>query len=316
MTNLTQLNERIFLIDAHDLGRKARTGSYIIKEEKITIVETSASPSVPYILEGLKELNIHPNEVEYIIVTHIHLDHAGGAGLLLQHCPNAKVVVHPKGARHLADPSRLMAGAKAVYGEDFDRLFHPIIPISAEKLIVKEDRAELTIGPDCTLVFYDSPGHSNHHFSIFDPVSNGVFTGDTIGVYYHELVKDDIELFLPSTSPNQFRPDAMLDSVEKIKSLQVTTIYFGHYGMTTNVNEVYKQISFWLPIFVNAGKQSFAEHPSASPSEHKNRIKELILKKVTSYLDERNVPRNHDVYEIIELDLDICSMGIVDYLLK
>ncbi|MDR4886675.1 MBL fold metallo-hydrolase [Fredinandcohnia sp. QZ13] len=316
MTNLTQLNERIFLIDAHDLGRKARTGSYIIKEEKITIVETSASPSISYILEGLKELNIHPNEVEYIIVTHIHLDHAGGAGLLLQHCPNAKVVVHPKGARHLADPSRLMAGAKAVYGEDFDRLFHPIIPISEENLIVKEDRAELTIGPDCTLVFYDSPGHSNHHFSIFDPVSNGVFTGDTIGVYYHELVKDDIELFLPSTSPNQFRPDAMLESVEKIKSLQVTTIYFGHFGMTTNVNEVYKQISFWLPIFVNAGKESFAEHPLASPSEHKNMIKELILKKVTSYLDERNVPRNHDVYEIIELDLDICSMGIVDYLLK
>ncbi|MFS0823788.1 MBL fold metallo-hydrolase [Bacillus sp. 1P02SD] len=316
MSNLTQLNERIFLIDAHDLGRKARTGSYIIKEGKITIVETSASPSIPYILEGLKELEIHPYEVEYIIVTHIHLDHAGGAGLLLQHCPNAKVVVHPKGARHLADPSRLIAGARAVYGEDFDTLFNPILPIPEEKLFVKEDQEELTIGSNCTLVFYDSPGHANHHFSIFDPVSNGIFTGDTIGVYYHELVKDDIELILPSTTPNQFRPDAMIESAEKIKSLGVTTIYFGHYGMTTNVNEVYKQLSFWLPIFVNAGKQSFAEHPSASPIEHKKRIKELILNEVTSYLDERNVPRNHDVYEIIGLDLDICSMGIVDYLLK
>ncbi|THE11173.1 MBL fold metallo-hydrolase [Bacillus timonensis] len=316
MSNLTQLNERIFLIDAHDLGRKARTGSYIIQEEKITIVETSASPSIPYILEGLKELDIHPNDVEYIIVTHIHLDHAGGAGLLLQHCPNAKVVVHPKGARHLADPSRLTAGARAVYGEDFDTLFNPIIPIPEEKLIVKEDQTELSIGPNCKLVFYDSPGHANHHFSIFDPVSNGIFTGDTIGVYYHELVKDDLELILPSTSPNQFRPDAMMESAEKIKSLGVTTIYFGHYGMTTNVNEVYKQLSFWLPIFVDAGKQAFAEHPLASPSEHKNFIKERILKEVTSYLDERNVPRNHDVYEIIELDLDICSMGIVDFLLK
>ncbi|MEH7222381.1 MBL fold metallo-hydrolase [Bacillus sp. JJ1566] len=316
MANLTQLNERIFLIDAHDLGRKARTGSYIIKEEKITIIETSASPSIPYILEGLKELEINPNDVEYIIVTHIHLDHAGGAGLLLEHCPHAKVVVHPKGARHLVDPSRLIAGAKAVYGEAFDSLFAPILPIPEEKLIVKEDQAELRIGPNCTLVFYDSPGHANHHFSIYDPVSNGIFTGDTIGIYYHELVKDQIDLFLPSTSPNQFRPDAMLESAEKIKALQVSTIYFGHYGMTTSVNEVYKQLSFWLPIFVAAGKQSFAKKPSASPSEHKDMIRELILKEVSAYLDERDVPRNHQVYEIIGLDLDICAMGIVDWMLK
>ncbi|MCC3357648.1 MBL fold metallo-hydrolase [Bacillus sp. REN16] len=316
MANLTRLNERIFLIDAHDLGRVARTGSYIIKEDKITIVETSASPSIPYILEGLKELEIDPSNVEYIIVTHIHLDHAGGVGLLLRYCPNAKVVVHPKGARHLVEPSRLIAGARAVYGEEFDSLFDPIVPIPEEKLLVKEDLAELAISPNCTLVFYDSPGHANHHFSIYDPVSNGIFTGDTIGVYYHELVKDQIELFLPSTSPNQFRPDAMLESADRIKALQVSSIYFGHYGMTSNVNEVYRQLSYWLPIFVNAGNLSFAEHPSANPSEHKEFIKELILKEVSAYLDERDVPRNHEVYEIIWLDLDVCSMGIVDWILK
>jgi glyoxylase-like metal-dependent hydrolase (beta-lactamase superfamily II) len=316
MGNLTQLNERIFLIDAHDLGRKARTGSYIMKEEKITIVETSASPSIPYILEGLKELNIDPIDVQYIIVTHIHLDHAGGAGLLLQHCPNAKVVVHPKGARHLAEPSRLIAGAKAVYGKSFDSLFDPILPIPEEKLIVKSDQEELEIGRNCSLIFYDTPGHANHHFSIYDPVSNGIFTGDTIGIYYHELVKDNIELYLPSTSPNQFRPDAMLESAKRVNDLGVSAIYFGHYGMSTNVNEVFDQLRLWLPIFVNAGKQSFIKHPSATEGEHKNFIKELILKEITTYLDEKNVPRHHEVYEIISLDLDICAMGIVDSLQK
>jgi glyoxylase-like metal-dependent hydrolase (beta-lactamase superfamily II) len=316
MGNLTQLNERIFLIDAHDLGRKARTGSYIMKEEKITIVETSASPSIPYILEGLKELNIDPIDVQYIIVTHIHLDHAGGAGLLLQHCPNAKVVVHPKGARHLAEPSRLIAGAKAVYGQSFDSLFDPILPIPEEKLIVKSDQEELEIGRNCSLVFYDTPGHANHHFSIYDPVSNGIFTGDTIGIYYHELVKDNIELYLPSTSPNQFRPDAMLESSKRVNDLGVSAIYFGHYGMSTNVNEVFDQLRLWLPIFVNAGKQSFNEHPSATEVEHKNYIKELILKEITTYLNDKNVPRHHEVYEIISLDLDICAMGIVDSLQK
>lgn len=316
MSNLTQLNERIFLIDAHDLGRKARTGSYIIKEKKITIVETSASPSIPYILEGLKELMIDPNDVEYIIVTHIHLDHAGGAGLMLDYCPNAKIVVHPKGARHLADPSRLIAGARAVYGESFDALFDPILPIPAEKLIVKEDQEGLEIGPNCTLVFYDTPGHANHHFSIFDPVSNGIFTGDTIGIYYHELVKDNIDLYLPTTSPNQFRPDAMLESAEKIKALGVSAIYFGHYGMSTNVNDVFNQLNFWLPIFVNAGKQAFDKDPSASPIELKELIKGMILKEVTAYLDKRNVPRTHEFYDILGLDLDICAMGIVDSLQK
>lgn len=316
MGNLTQLNERIFLIDAHDLGRKARTGSYIMKEEKITIVETSASPSIPYILEGLKELDIDPIDVQYIILTHIHLDHAGGAGLLLQHCPNAKVVVHPKGARHLAEPSRLIAGAKAVYGKSFDSLFDPILPIPEEKLIVKSDQEELEIGRNCSLVFYDTPGHANHHFSIYDPVSNGIFTGDTIGIYYHELVKDNIELYLPSTSPNQFRPDAMIESVKRVNELGVSAIYFGHYGMSTNVNEVFYQLRLWLPIFVNAGKQSFIEHPSATEVQHKNFIKELILKEIRTYLDEKNVPRHHEVYEIISLDLDICAMGIVDSLQK
>ncbi|WP_010282863.1 MBL fold metallo-hydrolase [Bacillus timonensis] len=316
MSNLTQLNDRIFLIDAHDLGRKARTGSYIIKENKITIVETSASPSISYILEGLKVLKIDPNDVEYIIVTHIHLDHAGGAGLLLEHCPNAKVVVHPKGARHLAEPSRLIAGARAVYGKSFDTLFNPIIPIPEEKLIVKEDEEELEIGPNCTLVFFDTPGHANHHFSIYDPVSNGIFTGDTIGIYYHELVKDHIELYLPTTSPNQFHPEKMLESVKKIKALGVSAIYFGHYGMSTNVNDVFHQLTFWLPIFVDAGKQSFGKNPTASPSEHKNVIKDSILKEVTSFLDKRNVPRTHEIYEILGLDLDICAMGIVDFLQK
>ncbi|WP_077617656.1 MBL fold metallo-hydrolase [Bacillus sinesaloumensis] len=316
MANYTQLNERIFVIDTHDLGREARTGSYIIKDEKITIVETSASPSIPFILEGLKELEIDKNDVEFIIVTHIHLDHAGGAGLLLEHCPNAKLVVHPKGARHLADPSRLIAGARAVYGESFDALFDPILPIAKEKLIVKNDQEVLAIGPNCTLVFLDTPGHANHHFSIYDPVSNGIFTGDTIGIYYHELAKDGIDLFLPSTSPNQFRPDKMITSVEKIKALDVSAVYFGHYGMSTNVKEVFTQLKHWLPIFVNAGKQSFEETPNASPTQHKDTIRDILFKKVSSYLDEREIPRNHEVYEIIGLDLDICAMGIVDYMNK
>ncbi|MGY3315594.1 glyoxylase-like metal-dependent hydrolase (beta-lactamase superfamily II) [Peribacillus simplex] len=108
--------------------------------QNITLVETSASPSIPHLMKGLEDLGISPVDITYIILTHIHLDHAGGAGLFLQHCPNAKVIVHPKGARHLEDPTRLIAGAKAVYGEEFNELFNPILPIPFDRMLTIHDR--------------------------------------------------------------------------------------------------------------------------------------------------------------------------------
>ena len=142
-----QLNERIHLIDGHDLGMTERTGIYVIQEEELTIVETSASPSIKYVKEGLKALGISLDEVKYIIVTHIHLDHAGGAGLLIQECPNAKVVVHPKGARHLADPSRLISwGEGGIWRKVFEELFEPIVPIDEDRLLVKGEGDKLKIG--------------------------------------------------------------------------------------------------------------------------------------------------------------------------
>src|SRR5699024_1559836 len=155
---------------------------YVIGEEALTLVETGPSPSVKYIKQGMEDLGFTLDQVQYIIVTHIHLDHAGGAGLFIQACPNATIVVHPKGARHLADPKRLASSARAVYGDSFQELFEPIVPVPEERLLVKGEGDTLKIGPDCTLTFYDTPGHAKHHFSIYDPVSNGIFTGDTVGI--------------------------------------------------------------------------------------------------------------------------------------
>lgn len=135
MTSVQQIAPNFYCIDTHDLGREQRTSSYLLIDEKIALIETSASPSVPYIMEGLQKLNIAVEDIDYVIVTHIHLDHAGGAGLFLQSCPNAKLVVHPRGAAHMIDPSRLIRSAKGVYGAEFDRLFDPIVPIDAARII-------------------------------------------------------------------------------------------------------------------------------------------------------------------------------------
>lgn len=310
------LGRGISIIDAMDLGKERRTGCYVLHAKELTIVETCASPSIPFLLEGFKRLGIDPKEIKNIIVTHIHLDHAGGVGLLLESCPNAKVIVHPRGMRHLADPSKLILGARAVYGEKFDELFDPILPVPDNRLVVKEDGDTLQIGENRILTFIDSPGHAKHHFSIHDSMSNGIFTGDTIGVFYPQLFEKGLELYLPSTSPNQFDPDAMLDSLEKIKALDVDRIYFGHYGMTTNPSHVYEQIYKWLPIFMETGEKVWKEKQDDSIETKSEGLFQELFVKVSSFLTEKEFTLDQEMTEIIKLDLSVGSMGIIDYLAK
>lgn len=314
MKKAEKLLDNIYLIDGFDLQMPQRTGTYVLTEEKLTIIETSASPSVPHILDGIKELGYSPSDLEYVIVTHIHLDHAGGAGLLLESCPNAKVVVHPRGKRHLADPSRLIAGARAVYGEKFDLLFDPIIPVPEERLIEKNDRETLTIGRDVTLTFYDTPGHSNHHFSIYHPKVKGIFTGDTCGVRYPEVAKNGIELYLPSTSPNQFHPEKMFNSIQLYQSLNPDYIFFGHYGLSANPEEVYRQVTSWLDKFMEIAEQAYQQ--GNSDGEKVSLTEEKLLEAVSRHLDAKGIGRDHEVYRIVKIDMNICAMGLVDYLNK
>ncbi|OLN21632.1 MBL fold metallo-hydrolase [Domibacillus antri] len=293
------------MVDLHDSGFTKRTGSYIFHESKKAIIETSASPSIPYLLEGLKELDISPKEIEYIIVTHIHLDHSGGAGLFLTSCPNAKIIVHPKGARHLADPSRLIASAKTVYGERFDELFDPILPVPAERIIEMEDGGTLDLGGR-SLTFIHTPGHANHHFSIYDKKSNGVFTGDTAGIRYAQLVDEGEDFYLPTTSPNQFNPDEMKKSIETIMAYQPDRIYFGHYGMTENPKQAIQMVLEWLDLFIE----------TAQECQSVNELSEKLAGKIKQYLSSKGVPESHPVYEIIKVDMPVCAQGIMLYLQK
>ena len=304
------IDNRIRLIDGFDLGKPARTGTYVIDEQELTLVETGPSPSVKYVKKGLDSLGFSLEEVKYIIVTHVHLDHAGGAGLLIKDCPNAQVVVHPKGARHLADPKRLAAGARAVYGESFAELFDPIIPVPEERLLIKGEEDELKIGLACTLEFLDTPGHAKHHFSIYDPVSNGIFTGDTVGIRYDQLSRDGIDLFLASTSPNHFDPAAMHQAINRIRDLHVDRIYYGHFGMTNLVDEALDQASAWLDVFVEEGERIFAA------GEGYAELASSLLYRVKEHLRKLNVPDDHDVYNLINLDMQVSALGIIDYFQK
>lgn len=314
MKKPARISENIYLIDDFDLSMTERTGTYVLLEEKITLIETSASPSIPYILEGLEALEISPGDIAYIIVTHIHLDHAGGAGLMLKHCPHAKVIVHPKGARHLTEPSRLIAGAKAVYGEKFSELFDPILEIPEDRIIIKDDGDTLVISEELTLQFLDTPGHANHHFSIYHPATKGIFSGDTAGIYYPQIHREGIEFYLPSTSPNQFDPKKMLYSITRYKELGIERIYFGHYGKSENPAEAFKQVEYWLEIFLSEAMQVVSV---GNGTEHQvEAVTKRLFAKVKAYLVQQGLAVNHPIFELLYLDINVSSMGLVHYLSK
>ncbi|MFC3041684.1 MBL fold metallo-hydrolase [Virgibacillus xinjiangensis] len=302
-----RLDDRIYLIDGFDLGVPDRTGTYVLDEAQLTIVETGPSPSVKHVKKGLESLGYSLDQVRYIIVTHIHLDHAGGAGLLLKDCPNAKVVVHPRGEKHLINPKKLAAGARAIYGESFQELFEPIIPVPEERLLLKADGDTLQIGPECRLEFLDTPGHAKHHFSIFDPVSKGIFTGDTVGIRYEHLARDGVQLFLPSTSPNHFNPNTMQTSIERISDLNPRRIYYGHFGMTEQPQKALDEVSKWLDVFVEEGEQALTE------GKGYDELSRRMLGKVRKYLQDEGIPDDHEAYIIINLDMQVSALGIIDY---
>lgn len=314
MKKPVQLTKNIYLIDDKDLGLEDRTGTYCLTARNLTLIETSASPSVPHILKGLQSLGFRPDKVKYIIVTHIHLDHAGGAGLILEHCPNAKVVVHPKGARHLADPSRLIAGAKAVYGEKFDALFEPILPVPDDRLLIKANGDTLEIDEDCILSFFDSPGHANHHFSIYHPEANGMFTGDTAGIYYPQAYRKGIELYIPSTSPNQFDPIKMLDSIKFYRKMNLDRLFFGHFGMSEHPEEAYRQVEAWLQIYMQEAESAF-EHEKGLEAQTKL-LQKNLFNKLKRYLETKGLTDDERLLDLLSLDIGISSMGLIDYLTK
>lgn len=230
MSLLTALGEGLYVFDLLEQGMPGRSSAYLYDGKKKALVETGSSPSLARIVAALAERGLRTVDLDYVIVTHVHLDHAGGAGALSLIAPHATFVAHPRAARHLADPSRLLAGARAVYGEALLRLFGDVLPIAASSILVREDGETLDLG-DRRLTFYDTPGHAKHHFSIHDPERAAVFSGDALGIrYVTSFTGWPFEFVWPSTSPTDFDPDGVAYTVDKLSALGIRTVYHTHFG--------------------------------------------------------------------------------------
>lgn len=207
------------------------TAIHLIESEgRAAFVDTANFGIVPQALAALDTLGLGAESVDYVILTHIHLDHAGGAGAMINALPNARLVVHPRGARHMAEPSRLMAGVEGVYGrERARRVYGELIPVAASRIIEAHDNTLLRLGSR-ELLCLDSPGHARHHIAIVDRQTSGIFTGDTFGISYRELDVAGRPLLFPSSSPTQFDPDAMRRSIERILSFDPEAVYLTHFS--------------------------------------------------------------------------------------
>jgi glyoxylase-like metal-dependent hydrolase (beta-lactamase superfamily II) len=207
----------------------------IVDNGRAAIVDTATNASVPRVLEALAAKSIAPEQVEWVMLTHIHLDHAGAAGTLMAALPNARLTAHPRGARHMVDPQRLVDATKHVYGEEETRkLYGEIVPVAAERVVETHHQTVLRMGMR-EFLFLDTPGHAKHHVCIVDRKSGHIFAGDTFGLSYRELDVGGRQFVFPATTPVQFDPEALHRSLEMLLDFNPSAVYVTHYSQVREV---------------------------------------------------------------------------------
>jgi glyoxylase-like metal-dependent hydrolase (beta-lactamase superfamily II) len=247
------LGAEVFQIDTRMAGYEGITAGYLIRSERPCLVETGTAPSAPVVRDCLARLGIGAADLATVVVTHIHLDHAGGAGDIATMYPAAQIVVHQRGARHLADPSRLMAGARAVYGDALDRLFGVLAPVPADRIVALEDTGAVDLGGGRLLDSYYPPGHAKHHVGLVDSDSGDLYTGDAAGVYIPDT--GDVR---PATPPPDFDLEVALATIRRFASLQPSRLLFSHYGPVADVTQTLDRSAEEIRIWVDETRRARA----------------------------------------------------------
>jgi glyoxylase-like metal-dependent hydrolase (beta-lactamase superfamily II) len=284
----------------------------IQRDGKAAIVDTGTNSSVPAILRALQQLGVQASSVDAVFLTHVHLDHAGGAGLLMQNLPGARAVVHPRGVPHLVDPSRLAEATAAVYGrERFEQLYGRLVPIPKTRIVETRDLDGLLLG-NSRLSILHTPGHALHHQALFDREASAVFSGDTFGVSYRELDGQDGRAFIvPTTTPTQFDPDQLLESIERLDQLGAEAFYLTHFGRVTDVARLTRSLLEQVKKFVE-----IALRHRASPDRHERIRAEMRDLWLELWRGQGGGSGPERLLAVLGADLELNTQGLVAWLAR
>lgn len=277
-----RVNEQIYMVDVKTAGQKNFIASYILMGERTIIVETGPISSVQNLIHSLEELGVKADEVAYVAVSHVHLDHAGGVGPLLKRFPKAKVVVHERGAAHLANPEKLWQQAQTVLGP-VAHVYGKPEPVPHDKIMAAYDGMVLDAGGGVMLKVLETVGHAPHHLSFYEPLSNGVFTGDSAGIYLNE-----IDVVVPTTPP-PFRLDMALASLDKMANLKPSILYYTHFGKAEKAAEKLQAYARQLKLWASIAKEVLEKGESLEAMRQKILERDEAAKKAAEYVKAHKV---------------------------
>ncbi len=292
-----EIGKNLYQVELETGGFKNLICSYVLKGSRIIVVESGPTSSVPRLVEGLKELKVPLEDVEYVAVTHVHLDHGGGAGTLLKYLPNAKVIVHPKGMPHLVDPQRLWESAQSVLGF-VSEIFGEPEPVPKERLVPVTE-GSFDLGGGATLKVTETVGHASHNLSFLEPFNNGVFPGDAAGTYFPEF-----DLVMPTTPP-PFRLDSALASLDKLISLNPSVLYYSHFGKASNAVKRLKDYKLQLQLWERIAEQGLKENQSFEQIRERIVAEDKVMQQLAGYLV------SHRIYSKTALGNSV--QGVIEY---
>lgn len=276
---------------------------------RAAFIDTGTNFALPRLLGALDALGLAREAVDWVIPTHVHLDHAGGVGALMRELPQARVLVHPRGVRHMVDPSALYQGALAVYGaQEMARSYGELVPVPAERVESSSDDMVLALG-DTQLRLIDTPGHARHHHCIWDQATQGWFTGDTFGLSYREFDTERGPWVMPTSTPVQFEPEALRASVLRLLAPQPACMYLTHYG---RVGDVARLGALQLGLLDQMVALGLAER--TAPDRHqrlKHGLLALALDSLSAHGCTLTAAR---VQQLMGMDLELDAQGIAAWL--
>ncbi|MFC1992824.1 MBL fold metallo-hydrolase [Chloroflexota bacterium] len=259
MSVIDEVAENIYLIDNELYSIPRWGGIYLINEERKVLIDSGPTTVAATVLDGIEKVGVRPQDIDYIVATHIHVDHSGGTGFLLRQMPKAKVVVHHRGARHLINPERLLRSMVAVQGEEALAQNGEVVPVAEERIEQVYGGEVIRLGERQVLKFFDASGHSPHNIFVQESRNNGVFLGDAVGVY----VPVDGGVVLPSSPPPSFNMEKCLHTIDVLMKLGAAKLYFAHFGATERVQQSLQmaidQLKAWDEMIVEAMEEGGAD---------------------------------------------------------